>query len=109
MGLKRQGWGVYETGEGLHDSMRYSRAHMASNPQLIVCCHCRKSINRSGPGFGYGFLVAFCFTLAFFCLLVGLIMDSFKNTVEDNLTGCECCLCPVMGVCMKFVGQTGMV
>ncbi|PNW78709.1 hypothetical protein CHLRE_09g387467v5 [Chlamydomonas reinhardtii] len=55
---------------------------------MFSCCILiKKSINRSGPGFGYGFLVAFCFTLAFFCLLVGLIMDSFKNTVEDNLTG----------------------
>ncbi|KAG2487183.1 hypothetical protein HYH03_014161 [Edaphochlamys debaryana] len=45
----------------------------------------KKSINRSGPGFGYGFLVAFCFTLSFFMLLVGLIMDSFIDTVRSSL------------------------
>ncbi len=47
---------------------------------------CRKSINRSGPGFGYGFLVAFCFTLAFFVLLVGLIMDGFRGQVDTLKT-----------------------
>jgi hypothetical protein len=49
----------------------------------------KKSINRSGPGFGYGFLVAFCFTLSFFCLLVGLIMDSFRDVVKTSLQGSE--------------------
>lgn len=47
---------------------------------------CRKSINRSGPGFGYGFLVAFCFTLAFFVLLVGLVMDGFRGQVDTLKT-----------------------
>lgn len=50
---------------------------------MFSCCVLiKKSANRSGPGFGYGFLVAFCFTLAFFCLLVGLIMDSFQEPLK---------------------------
>ncbi|GLC41916.1 hypothetical protein PLESTB_001047200 [Pleodorina starrii] len=53
---------------------------------MFSCCILvKKSVNRSGPGFGYGFMVAFCFTLAFFCLLVGLVMDSFRATVHDYL------------------------
>ena len=56
---------------------------------ILAPCPRRKSINRSGPGFGYGFLVAFCFTLAFFCLLVGLILDSFKDVVKNTLEGSE--------------------
>ncbi|GIL69805.1 hypothetical protein Vretimale_10147 [Volvox reticuliferus] len=55
---------------------------------IFSCCILiKKSINRSGPGFGYGFMVAFCFTLAFFCLLVGLVMDSFKATIHSTLEG----------------------
>ncbi|PNH05448.1 hypothetical protein TSOC_008265 [Tetrabaena socialis] len=50
---------------------------------MFSCCILvKKSINRSGPGFGYGFMVAFCFTLSFFCLLVGLIMDSFRDVIN---------------------------
>ncbi|EFJ43339.1 hypothetical protein VOLCADRAFT_106917 [Volvox carteri f. nagariensis] len=53
---------------------------------MFSCCILlKKSINRSGPGFGYGFMVAFCFTLAFFCLLVGLTMDGFKQTIRGAL------------------------
>ncbi|GIL62966.1 hypothetical protein Vafri_17133 [Volvox africanus] len=55
---------------------------------IFSCCILlKKSINRSGPGFGYGFMVAFCFTLAFFCLLVGLVMDSFRATIHNTLEG----------------------
>jgi hypothetical protein len=28
---------------------------------------------------------AFCFTLAFFCLLCGLVLDGFRETVRDQL------------------------
>lgn len=45
----------------------------------------RKSINKSGPGFGYGFIVAMCFTLAFFTLLCGLVLDGFESTVSNQL------------------------
>lgn len=45
----------------------------------------RKSIQKGGPGFGYGFVCAFCFTLAFFCLLCGLVLDGFKDVVQDQL------------------------
>ncbi|KXZ54155.1 hypothetical protein GPECTOR_5g253 [Gonium pectorale] len=55
---------------------------------MFSCCILlKKSVNRSGPGFGYGFMVAFCFTLAFFCLLVGLIMDSFRDVLRSSLEG----------------------
>jgi hypothetical protein len=42
-------------------------------------------VQKGGPGFGYGFVCAFCFTMAFFCLLCGLVLDGFKDTVQDEL------------------------
>ncbi len=45
----------------------------------------RKSIAKRGPGFGYGFLVAMCFTLAFFTLLCGLVLEGFKDVVQSQL------------------------
>ncbi|GIL78972.1 hypothetical protein Vretimale_191 [Volvox reticuliferus] len=45
----------------------------------------RKSINRSGPGFGYGFIMAWCFVLSFFCFLCGLITSGFQPVVENDL------------------------
>lgn len=45
----------------------------------------RKSVNRAGPGMGYGFVCAFCFCLAFFCLLCGLVLDGFSDVVRDQL------------------------
>lgn len=62
---------------------------------LCTCLHLgRKSINRSGPGFGYGFVLAYCFTLAFFCLLCSLVLDGFSETVTTTLENknSECCL-----------------
>lgn len=47
-------------------------------------------MNRSGPGFGYGFLVAFCFTLSIFCLLCGLVLQGFQKVVSESLESCEC-------------------
>lgn len=44
-----------------------------------------KSIEKRGPGVGYGFVVAMCFTLAFFVLLCGLVLDGFKDVVHDDL------------------------
>ncbi|GAX80171.1 hypothetical protein CEUSTIGMA_g7609.t1 [Chlamydomonas eustigma] len=43
----------------------------------------KKSINRAGPGFGYGFIVAFCFCLSFFLLLSGLVLDSFRPKINS--------------------------
>ncbi|KAI8477037.1 MAG: hypothetical protein J3K34DRAFT_516008 [Monoraphidium minutum] len=45
----------------------------------------RKSVEKRGPGFGYGFVVAMCFTLAFFVLLCGLVLDGFRETVVTEL------------------------
>ncbi|MEW5298390.1 MAG: hypothetical protein WDW38_000876 [Sanguina aurantia] len=45
----------------------------------------KRSMNRSGPGFGYGFLVAFCFTLSIFCLLCGLVLQGFQKVVSESL------------------------
>mmetsp|Transcript_16518 Transcript_16518/g.35726 ORF Transcript_16518/g.35726 Transcript_16518/m.35726 type:complete len:230 (-) Transcript_16518:301-990(-) len=42
----------------------------------------RKSINKSGPGFGYGFIMAWSFVMAFYCLLCGLVLDSFTTNVD---------------------------
>ena len=50
---------------------------------LVHILSYRKSINRAGPGFGYGFIVAFCFCLSFFLLLAGLVMDSFRPAVKN--------------------------
>ena len=54
--------------------------------QMISHLQCRKSVNRAGPGFGYGFIVAFCFCLSFFLLLAGLVMDSFRGQVKTLST-----------------------
>eukprot|EP00775_Hariotina_reticulata_P012892 gene12892-13018_t len=45
----------------------------------------KKTVNKGSPGFGYGFVCAFCFTLAFFCLLCGLVLDGFKDVVKGQL------------------------
>eukprot|EP00798_Chlamydomonas_sp_ICE-L_P018568 gene18568-25077_t len=45
----------------------------------------RKSINRSGPGFGYGFIMAWTFVMFFYCLLCGLVLDAFSSTVQSDL------------------------
>mmetsp|Transcript_34639 Transcript_34639/g.62390 ORF Transcript_34639/g.62390 Transcript_34639/m.62390 type:complete len:218 (-) Transcript_34639:370-1023(-) len=45
----------------------------------------RKSINKSGPGFGYGFIMAMCFVMAFFTLLCGLVTSGFTSTVQTEL------------------------
>ncbi len=44
-----------------------------------------KSIEKRGPGVGYGFITAMCFTLAFFTLLCGLVLDGFKDVVSRQL------------------------
>ncbi|WIA23005.1 hypothetical protein OEZ86_009922 [Tetradesmus obliquus] len=46
----------------------------------------RKSIAKTGAGFGYGFIVAWAFVMSFFNLLCGLILEGFKSTVETQLT-----------------------
>eukprot|EP00879_Flechtneria_rotunda_P023321 GHRR01024670.1.p1 GENE.GHRR01024670.1~~GHRR01024670.1.p1 ORF type:complete len:190 (+),score=51.37 GHRR01024670.1:645-1214(+) len=46
----------------------------------------RKSIAKTGPGFGYGFIVAWAFVLSFFILMCSLIMEGFSTTVERQLT-----------------------
>ncbi|KAL6747760.1 hypothetical protein V8C86DRAFT_2899110 [Haematococcus lacustris] len=45
----------------------------------------KKSVNRGGPGFGYGFMVAFAFSLSFFLLLCGLVLDGFRDEVRTRL------------------------
>ncbi|KAL6755307.1 hypothetical protein V8C86DRAFT_2678901 [Haematococcus lacustris] len=45
----------------------------------------RKSINRSGPSFGYGFVMAWCFVMAFFTFLCGLVLDSFGDVVKEHM------------------------
>lgn len=48
---------------------------------------CRKSIaKKAGAGFGYGFVTGWSFVMAFFCMLVGLVMQGFTSTVEMQLT-----------------------
>jgi hypothetical protein len=42
-------------------------------------------MTKGGPGFGYGFIVAWAFVMSFFCLLCGLILQGFADTVEDKL------------------------
>ncbi|GFH27654.1 uncharacterized protein HaLaN_26015, partial [Haematococcus lacustris] len=44
----------------------------------------RKSINRSGPSFGYGFVMAWCFVMAFFTFLCGLVLDSFGGWAQGT-------------------------
>uniref|UniRef100_A0A7S0S0Y4 Secretory carrier membrane protein n=1 Tax=Chlamydomonas leiostraca TaxID=1034604 RepID=A0A7S0S0Y4_9CHLO len=49
----------------------------------------RKSIHRQGPGFGYGFIMAWSFVMSFFCFLCGLILDAFDETVRSHLEEVE--------------------
>lgn len=49
----------------------------------------RKSIAKTGPGFGYGFIVAWAFVMSFFTLMCGLVMEGFTLTVETQLTAGE--------------------
>lgn len=55
--------------------------------QLLSCIILiRKSVHKfQGPGFGYGFIVAWCFVLSFFTLLCGLVMEGFQPIVSDQL------------------------
>ncbi len=43
----------------------------------------RKSLTQGGPGFGYGFIVAWAFVMSFFTLLCGLIVEGFKDTINS--------------------------
>lgn len=45
----------------------------------------RNSIVKQGPGFGFGFIVAMCFTLSFFCLLCGIVLQGFEDVVKQQL------------------------
>ena len=60
---------------------------LAAVPFALPRCPCamphahgarRKSINTSGPSFGYGFIMAWAFMMAFYTLLCGLVLDSFS-------------------------------
>ena len=54
---------------------------MCSYGSIIIY---RKSINRNGPSFGYGFIMAWSFVMAFYCLLCGLVLDSFSTTALET-------------------------
>jgi len=45
----------------------------------------KKSVDRRGGGFGFGFVAAMCASLAFFSLLCGLVLDGFKDVVRSEL------------------------
>ncbi|KAI8464151.1 MAG: hypothetical protein J3K34DRAFT_441378 [Monoraphidium minutum] len=49
----------------------------------------RRSIARTGPGFGYGFVVAWAFVMSFFTLMCGLILEGFKDVVSSELEKTE--------------------
>jgi hypothetical protein len=53
---------------------------------LVSCAVlAKKSVDRDGPGFAYGFVAAMCVSLAFFALLCGLVLDGFKDVVRSEL------------------------
>lgn len=61
---------------------------------LPTCFHSTISRCRSGPGFGYGFIMAWCFVMAFFCLLCGLVTSGFYPVRMQaysyrRVTGCH--------------------
>jgi len=65
-------------------------------------------MNKGSPGFGYGFVCAFCFTLAFFCLLCGLVLDGFKDVVKLQLeVKCASISTTAIGDCDKFECRSG--
>jgi hypothetical protein len=69
---------------------------------------------RSGPGFGYGFIMAWCFVLSFFCFLCGLVTSGFYPVVTAQLQTrkwigslCDCrSLAAREGVCRAPNGST---
>jgi hypothetical protein len=40
---------------------------------------------KGGPGFGYGFIVAWAFVMSFFTLMCGLVVEGFKGVVTTQL------------------------
>jgi hypothetical protein len=61
-------------------------AHLSTRP-CPALSSCRKSIaKKAGAGFGEGFVVAWSFVMAFFCLLAGLVLQGFTTTVDTQLT-----------------------
>jgi hypothetical protein len=67
--------------------------HDVHNPISLergVCCLRRHLLTicifiRAVPA-GYGFVVGWCFVMAFFSLMCGLVMQGFTSTVEGKLT-----------------------
>jgi hypothetical protein len=51
---------------------------------------------KNGPGFGYGFVVAWAFVMAFFTLMCGLVIEGFKNVVAGELETRKCLLAQVL-------------
>jgi hypothetical protein len=45
----------------------------------------KKTSDKRGGGFGFGFIAAMCASLAFFALLCGLVLDGFKDVVRSEL------------------------
>ena len=76
-------------------ALLHERAHVRAAREPMTVTHAaqhpakknlrRKSIAKRGAGFGYGFMCAMCFTLAFFTLLCGLVLDGFKDVVASEL------------------------
>lgn len=53
---------------------------------LVSCAVlAKKTVDRRGGGFGFGFVAAMCASLAFFSLLCGLVLDGFKDVVRSEL------------------------
>jgi hypothetical protein len=56
---------------------------------------------KGGPGFGYGFIVAWAFVMSFFTLMCGLVVEGFKGVVTTQLEKREPweeCVCGQGGV-----------
>jgi len=44
---------------------------------------------RTGPGFGYGWVLAWAFVMSFFTLLCGLVLEGFRDVVTTELEKSE--------------------
>lgn len=61
----------------------------AARPQMSCFVLVRRSWVREQPGFGYGAIVAWSFVMSFLLLMVGLVLEGFKDVVKTQLEPSE--------------------
>jgi hypothetical protein len=68
-----------------HSQPTPTAPHHIPPPQTPPTPRSKSIEKRGGPGMAYGFIMSACFTLSFFVLLCGLVLDGFKEVVAQEL------------------------